>query len=177
MSIHSGGNGNGIQVRALKHNRQAPGVIAPESALKGHKFTKDNAAQYAALGGKAKGGKTKMAITLGLGKEHPVLKQYYREGALFARATIKELATTVGGGTCGVAASSMVLSAGWQLAASRYLFDHGTSAEDFRSASSLANDSRQNLLAARDIVARAAKDRSNTPMTLTELEALEGKKK
>ena len=54
----------------------------------------------------------------------------------------------------------MIASAALQLAASRFLFEQGAQTGDpatFKLASQLANDSRQNLLAAYEYATRAAK--------------------
>jgi hypothetical protein len=60
----------------------------------------------------------------------------------------------------------MVASAALQLAASRFLFDQGASTGDaatLKTASQLANDSRQNLLAAYELAQREAAARPPVP--------------
>lgn len=75
----------------------------------------------------------------------------YRTGAEhFVEHHLGELAT-LAGGKVGSAPSTMVASAALQLAASRYCFDRFAETADaalMKLGSSLANDSRQNLLAA-----------------------------
>ncbi len=86
---------------------------------------------------------------------------YARLAEEFRTHQCKQLAE-VGGGTCGAAASSMVASASLQLAASRWIFDQAAKNLDpalMLTASRLANDSRQNLLAAYEMVVREAKVR------------------
>jgi hypothetical protein len=59
-----------------------------------------------------------------------------------------------------------VATAAWQLAASRYLFDQAALSgerDDFALASKLANDSRQNLLAAHELVVKEAHARPKDP--------------
>ena len=68
---------------------------------------------------------------------------------------VAELASLVGGGACPNGPSSMVVSAGLQLAASRVLFARG----DFKTASALANDSRQNIAAADEYTSKLAEAR------------------
>lgn len=83
----------------------------------------------------------------------------YRAGAdAFVAHHLGELAQ-LAGGVVGSAASTMVASAALQLAASRFCFDRGAQSGDvalLRLGSSLANDSRQNLLAAYESAVRAA---------------------
>ena len=81
------------------------------------------------------------------------LRPYLADAEAFAAAEVTRLAQTVGGGHCGAAPASMVQSAALQLAASRAAFASG----DFDRGSKLANDSRQNLLAAHELCAKEAK--------------------
>jgi hypothetical protein len=77
-----------------------------------------------------------------------------------------QLAATVGGGRVGPGPASIVASASIQLGASRYLADLGAqmgSAKLLREAANLANDSRQNLLAAHELAAKEAKARPKRP--------------
>ena len=65
-----------------------------------------------------------------------------------------QLSATVGGGEVGPGPASVVSSAALQLGASRWLADTGAKAGDAKTlldASRLANDSRQNLLAAHEL--------------------------
>ena len=66
------------------------------------------------------------------------------------------------GGELGPAPSTMVASAGLQLAGSRWAFDQGAQKDDaslIKLGSTLANDSRQNLLAAYELATREAQAR------------------
>jgi hypothetical protein len=71
---------------------------------------------------------------------------------------VTSLARDVGGGVCGTAPSSIIASAALQLAASRFAFEV---LGDMVLGSRLANDSRQNLLAAHELVAREAQARAH----------------
>lgn len=76
----------------------------------------------------------------------------------FRKHHCKELAK-MAGGRCGAGPSSMVASAALQLASSRWMFKKGATDGDaqlLKQASSVANDSRQNLLAAYELAVREA---------------------
>jgi hypothetical protein len=83
------------------------------------------------------------------------LLPYLADAQEFSDHETERLATTVGGGVCGAAPASLVQSAALQLAGSRAAFAKG----DVVAGSRLANDSRQNLLAAHELCAREAKAR------------------
>ena len=108
-------------------------------------------------GGKARAGKTALAEKLGLSRtlSAPEFAPYRKAAEDFKRAQTRTLAQSVGGGVCGPAPSSIIASAALQLAASRHAFDNG----QHELGSKLANDSRQNLLAAHELCAREAKGR------------------
>jgi hypothetical protein len=81
------------------------------------------------------------------------------------------------GGELGPGPSTMVASAALQLAASRWAFDRGAEQSDpalIKLGSALANDSRQNLLAAFELAVREAKARPSgekpKPWAFTEAE-------
>ena len=83
-----------------------------------------------------------------------------KRAATFRRVHCATLAATVGGGVCGAGPSSIVASAALQLAASRHFFESANGDPDLlKLASQLANDSRQNLLAAHELCAKEAKGR------------------
>lgn len=94
-----------------------------------------------------------------LGTEPAALKPFLDAAGEFSRAEVVRLAQVVGGGHCGNAPASMVDSAALQLAASRAAYAQG----DLALGSRLANDSRQNLLAAHELAAREAKARPRAP--------------
>lgn len=113
-------------------------------------------------GGKRKAGTTALASGIGLAKAFadPSFERYRRAAEAFAKLHVGRLATTVGGGECGPAPASIVWSAGLQLAASRWAFEVSG---DPALGSKLANDSRQNLLAAHELCAKEAQARPRTP--------------
>lgn len=87
---------------------------------------------------------------------------YARLGREWRDEHMSTLAGTVGGGEVGPGPASVVSTAALQMAASRWLFDRGAELGDARmltDASRLANDSRQNLLAAHELCAREAEAR------------------
>ena len=83
------------------------------------------------------------------------LHPYLIQAEAFAKHECERLAVTVGGGVCGSAPASLIQTAALQLASSRYLYSLGDPAQ-FKLASTLGNDSRQNLLAAHELCAREA---------------------
>jgi hypothetical protein len=119
------------------------------------RFARGN--ELARKGGQARARKTRLATRLRLSDTmaDPAFEPYQRAAEGFKRAQVAWLAQSVGGGYVGPGPASIVASAALQLAASRFAFDHG----DHELGSKLANDSRQNLLAAHELVAREAKAR------------------
>jgi hypothetical protein len=118
-------------------------------------------------GGKARAGKTKLAVKLGLTdlSEASEFASYRNAANAFRRAQCTALASSVGGGFCGPAPSSLVATAALQLAWSRYLSDEAALSGDADlalKASKLGNDSRQNLLAAHELCAKEATARDTS---------------
>ncbi|MFZ5895333.1 MAG: hypothetical protein ACOY0T_30035 [Myxococcota bacterium] len=172
MALRTGhGNGAGVpRVEVLPANELPAGVPAPagqssvnERGTRG-RFAPGN--KESANGGRARAGATRLARRMGLASldADPVFAPYKRSAADFRRAQVTTLARTVGGGHCGPAPSSIIASAAWQLAASRFLFDTAAGDVDkLTAASKLANDSRQNLLAAHELCAKEAQARAVRP--------------
>ena len=171
MSLRAGhGKGAGSpRIEVLPADELPKGVQATEHAEAGSERRGNGTFAKGASTAQSKGGRTRKETTalsarLGLGSlaEDPAFLPYKRSAATFRRTHCTSLARTVGGGTCGTGPSSIVATAAWQLAASRYLFDRAAQSGDpalFEKASRLANDSRQNLLAAHELCAREAKGR------------------
>jgi hypothetical protein len=138
----------------------------------GHRFTAgDGAAKRAgAAGGHAKAGRVSLVASLGLAGaalQAEAFAPYRKKAASFRAAHCRELAA-LAGGACGSGPSSMVASAALQLGMSRFLFDlamgdgaPGSKAhlELVKTASKLADSSRQNLLAAYELAIREGKSR------------------
>jgi hypothetical protein len=101
---------------------------------------------------------TSLARRLALGASFvdPRFEPYAKAARAFRRAQVTALARSVGGGHCGPAPASIIASAALQLAASRFAFEV---LGDMTLGSRLANDSRQNLLAAHELCAREAQAR------------------
>lgn len=143
------------------------GVAASEpplEALPRPPYRKGSAAarQAGARGGRRKAGTTQLATGLGLAKTFAdeSFERYRTAAQNFARTHVQRLATLVGGGECGPGPSSIVWSAGLQLAASRWAFEvKGDAALGSR----LADASRANLLAAHELCAREAEQKKNAP--------------
>jgi hypothetical protein len=161
-----------VHVEAPRVDELPEGVQAPEQvASTSERTTGGTWAKGArtdqSKGGRARSGATRLARRMGLTDldADPAFAPYKRAASDFRRAQVMSLARTVGGGHCGPAPASIIASAAWQLAASRFLFD--TAAGDvakLTAASRLANDSRQNLLAAFELAAREAQARPRDAM-------------
>lgn len=174
MTLRSGhGNGAGVpRVEVLPADELPAGIPAPareelptDRGARG-KFAPGNS--LAGRGGKARNGTTKLAARLGLQAllASSDFAQYQRSAVTFRKAQCSELARTVGGGVCGPGPSSVVASAAWQLAASRFLFERAAASGDtdlMAQASRLADASRQNLLAAHELCAKEAQARGRKP--------------
>jgi|HubBroStandDraft_2_1064218.scaffolds.fasta_scaffold137819_2 hypothetical protein len=119
------------------------------------------------MGGEAKARKVRLVDSLGLATiaEDSTFGPYRTAAEEFVRAHLASLATQAGGDV-GTGPSTMVASAGLQLAASRWAFDQAALAGDpalMKLGSQLANDSRQNLLASYELATREAQARPRTP--------------
>ncbi len=118
-------------------------------------------------GGDAKARRVRLVDSLGLSTvvEQTTFGPYRAAAEEFVahhRASLAQQA----GGELGPAPSTMVASAGLQLAASRWAFDQGAMKDDaslIKLGSALANDSRQNLLAAYELATREAQARPRAP--------------
>jgi hypothetical protein len=110
-----------------------------------------------------KGGATKIKLARSLVLTAPKADwaPYIQMAEQFRLHQCRSLAQQCGG-FCGAAPSTMVASAAMQLAASRYMFDKGAKTGDMqliKQASTIMNDSRQNLLAAYELAIREAEAR------------------
>lgn len=129
----------------LASDRDERGTFSPGNSL-------------AKLGGKASWGKSRLSHRLALGEQFadPRFEPYARAARAFRRQQLAELARSVGGGYVGPGAASVVASSALQLAGSRFAFEV---LGDMQLGSRLANDSRQNLLAAFELTAKEAQAR------------------
>lgn len=163
MALRTGhGAGAGaLRIEVLPPDELPAGLPAPTRADsptdRGARGQFAHGNKLAAAGGKARSGRTRLASQLGLESvsDDPAFAPYRAAAEAFKRAQVNALAKAVGGGYVGPGPASIVASAALQLAASRWAFDHG----EHEVGSKLANDSRQNLLAAHELVAREAKAR------------------
>ncbi len=124
--------------------------------------------ELARAGGKAAGLSKQLARLLGLAElsdDHPYAP-YARLAREWRDDHMATLAATVAGGEVGPGPASVISSAALQMAASRWLADEGAAKGDAKmlgQASSLMNDSRQNLLAAHELASREAQARPKKP--------------
>jgi hypothetical protein len=114
-------------------------------------------------GGMSKARKVRLVDALGLSKlaAESTFSPYRAAAEEFVKFHLAQLSAQAGG-SVGAAPSSMIASAALQLAASRWAFDRGAESGDaslFKLGSSMANDSRQNLLAAYELSVREARAR------------------
>lgn len=118
-------------------------------------------------GGQATKATTKLGRRLSLGNPLEVKPEFapYRNAAIaFKKQHVRYLADTVGGGICSSGPASIIASAAWQLALSRFMFDQIAVTGNLmlgQAASKLANDSRMGLMAAHELCAREAKTRAD----------------
>jgi hypothetical protein len=121
-------------------------------------------------GGKANARKVRLIDSLGLSTlaAESSFAPYRTAAEEFVKHHLGELAR-MAGGSVGSGPSTFVASAGLQLAGSRWAFDQGGAAGDpalIKLGSTLANDSRQNVLAAYELATREAKARPRAPRSL-----------
>ncbi len=164
------GNGAGVpRVEVPPPDELSYGVQAPEQADAGRERRANGtwvrgAKQDQSKGGKTRAGTIRLANGLGLGPlvTLEAFRPFLEMAEDFRRTHSLNVAMHVGGGECGTGPSSLIASAALQLAASRYWYARGAEAADadlFTLASKLANDSRQNLLAAHELAVRECKSR------------------
>lgn len=115
-------------------------------------------------GGEATARRVRLIDSLGLASlvEGSAWGPYRAAAEAFVTAHLDELAR-LAGGKVGSGPSTMVSSAALQLAASRFAFDKAAESGDvalMKLGSSLATDSRQNLLAAYELAVREAQGRA-----------------
>jgi hypothetical protein len=128
---------------------------------------RETAKEMGKRGGEAKARKVRLVDSLGLSTiaEDSTFAPYRTAAEEFVKAHLVSLATQAGG-EVGTGPSTMVASAGLQLAASRWAFDRAAELSDpalMKLGSTLANDSRQNLLAAYELATREAAGRPKSP--------------
>ena len=144
----------------------AVGVEAPTDRGQNGRFRTGN--RIAAVGGWSRASQSALANRMGLSElpGSPEFSPYLKAAAGFRRAQCTALAKSVGGGWCGPGPSSVVATAAWQLAASRFLFEKASRTGDaalFAAASRLGDAHRQSLLAAHELCAREASARAKAP--------------
>ncbi|HSY24909.1 MAG TPA: hypothetical protein VK841_22445 [Polyangiaceae bacterium] len=170
MALRSGhGSGRGQpHVEVLPPDEQPQPVPAPVAAPSvplarrkdGKIADSETAKALGKKGGITKARRVRLVDSLGLKKiaDDATFKPYRDAAEEFVSHHLAELAKSAGGAV-GPGPSTMVASAALQLAASRWAFDKGAEENDaalIKLGSSLANDSRQNLLAAFEMATREA---------------------
>jgi hypothetical protein len=173
MALRTGhGNGKGVpRIEVRPPDEQAfPASHTPAAPTVPLAFRSDGkigdsatARELGRRGGKKTASRVRLVDSLGLAAiaESATFAPYRNAAEDFVKAHLSELAA-LAGGSVGSGPSTMVASAGLQLAASRWAFDQGAAGGDaalIKMGSGLANDSRQNLMAAYEMAVREAKDR------------------
>lgn len=181
MTLRTGhGRGKGVpRIEVLPADELPAGVpgparpAAPRDAA-GRFLPGVGTTEAARAGGKARAESVQLARLLSLQElpdDHP-RAPYMRMAREWRDNHMEQLASTIGGGEVGPGPASIVSSAALQLGASRWLSDLAMEQGDAKmmlEASRLANDSRQNLLAAFEHAARDAQarpKRSTSPAAL-----------
>ncbi|AKV04562.1 hypothetical protein AKJ09_11225 [Labilithrix luteola] len=139
-----------VPAQAAPVNRRQNGTVSDSESAKA----------LGRKGGVAKASRARLVSALGLSAlaSDAEFTPYRDAGDEFVRHHLAALAARAGG-EVGPGPSSIVASAGLQLAASRFVSDKAAKSGDaklFHLASTLANDSRQNLLAAYELAVREA---------------------
>ena len=169
MALRTGhGTGAGVpRIEVLPPDEQpanVPGTPAPvERRRDGTVAGTEAARALGRLAAEKRAARNRFVAGLGIGElaADAAFRPFQVSGEDWVRAHLEELALQ-SGGRVGPGPASIVQSAGLQLAASRFLAEQGARTADaalLGRASSLANDSRQNLLAARELAVREAQAR------------------
>ncbi|MFO0735742.1 MAG: hypothetical protein U0270_07680 [Labilithrix sp.] len=129
----------------------------------------ESAKELGARGGRARAAKVRLVSALGLASlaDDAAFAPYRTAGDAFVTEHLAALALQAGG-EVGPGPASIVASAAMQLAASRFVNDRAMQSGDaklLKQASDLANDSRQNLLAAYELAVREATARNASAKT------------
>lgn len=184
------GTGAGVpRVQVPAHDELPSPAADPRPVLSGSKgrckgkFSEpETARKNGAKGGKTTAKNIRLARSLGLpvDSETPAFRPYKSAASAFRRHHVSELAK-ISGGEVGAGPASMIASASLQLAASRFCFDLGANTGDpatLKTASQLANDSRQNILAAYSLAQQeaAARPKQNPTLALIERMRAESQK-
>jgi hypothetical protein len=147
-------------VQPERHDELSEGVTAP--ARTGGQQRPDGTfapgcTEMAAAGGKMSKGKTKLSHTIEASKLTPTSLTRART---LRRALAGEIALTVGGGRCGIAASLFIKFAAQKTAAAEEAFERG----DYEAHRKLSESARMDILYAREHAAKEAAARPRGPV-------------
>lgn len=169
---HGAGKGT-PHVELPPADEQSPAVHASAATVPltfrsdGRIADSETARELGRRGGTKTAQRVRLVDSLGLATiaESADFAKYRTSAEAFVAHHVAELAR-IAGGKVGSGPSTMVASAALQLAASRFCFDRGAQTGDvamLKLGSSLANDSRQNLIAARETAIRDAEGYVGAP--------------
>lgn len=186
MTLRAGhGKGAGVpRIEVLPADELPQGVQAPGLVPAGRQRNDKGQWIAGATHAQSKGGRSrartiKLAHTLGLGDlvASDRFAPFIDTASDFLRTHAAAIAERVGGGECGTGPSSFIATAALQLAASRYFFARAAetmSPDMFTLGSKLANESRQNLLAAHELAAKEAPKGAKGGSSVARLRAKHG---
>jgi hypothetical protein len=140
----------------LREGRPAEGTAqsrASQERKAGGRGIPKGATDIPSAGGRARKGSTK--LTHEVREALPVSDKLKRQARFMRRRTCTELARDVGGGSCGIIASALVLIASEDLALRAAALEAG----DVELAQKLGVSARGHLLSARDVAAKDAESR------------------
>lgn len=183
MTLRTGrGRAPGPRIEVLPADELPAGVAAPSRPepvrdAAGKFLPSDGTRALARKGGQAAAESRQLAQLLGLWTppDDHAFAPYARLAREWRDAHMTQLSATVGGGEVGPGPASIVSTAATQLGASRYLGDEGArtgNAKMLLDASRLGDASRQNLLAAHELVAKEAASRPRDPRASVDFVAL-----
>lgn len=157
-------------VQPERHDELSTGVAAAStgpSKREAGRFTPDSAAKAGAQGGEKSKGRTHLSHHIGSTELTPTSQTRART---LRRALAGEIAATVGGGHCGIAASLFVKFAAQKTAAAEEAFERG----DFDTHRKLSESARMDVLYAREHAAKEAAARPAVDPHRALAEALKG---
>jgi hypothetical protein len=150
-----------VRLETERHDGLSSGVGVAEHAAAGHERTNGGRWAKGASTDQSKGGRSPKGsrLTHSTAEALPVSDKLKRRARFMRRRTCSELARDVGGGRCGILGSAMAKLASEDLALREAALERG----DVELAMKLGASARSHLLFAREVVAKDARAREQTP--------------
>lgn len=145
---------NGEYIEPERHDELSDGIAAPPATAEkreAQRFEQGSAAtrEAGAKGGAAHKGRTRLSHVIEGAK---LTEQSARRARVLRKAISNEIASTVGGGMCGVTASLLIKFASQKTAAAEEAFERG----DYEVHRKLTESARMDVLYAREHAAKEA---------------------